>query len=49
MNNIREEILELDYGIRNLYAKSSEIKANLSIKYLKHKLNEYLKDYKMAT
>ena len=47
--NITEELFETEHCLKNLYAKSSEIRAKLLIKYFKHQLNEYLNDYKVVT
>lgn len=47
MNNIYEELLETQQSIKSLYERSQEIKANISLKYLKHKLTEYLNDYRV--
>ena len=49
MQNINEELFETEHCLKNLYAKSTEIRAKLSIKYFKHQLKEYLNDYKVAT
>lgn len=45
MENIYEELLKTQESIKSLYERSHEIKANVSLKYLKHRLNEYLNDY----
>ena len=45
MDNIFEELTRTEEALKNLYEKSSEIRAGMAIKYLKHQLNEYINDF----
>ena len=49
MENIYQELFETEQAIKDLYAKSAEVRAGISIKYLKYRLNEYLSESRCAT